>query len=56
MGLIKNVSEEKRKVRWSNSKKSTMVFFATIITIILFILFVALFSWIIASVMSIAGA
>ncbi len=55
MGLISKVSAEKRKVRWSDSRKSTKVFFATIITIILFILFVALFSWIIAGVMSLAG-
>ncbi len=55
MGLMKGVAEEKRKIRWSTSKKSTMVFFATVITIILFILFVALFSWMIASVMNLAA-
>ncbi len=55
MGLIKGVVDEKRKVRWSNTKKTTAVFFATIITIILFVLFVALFSWAIASVMNLAA-
>lgn len=55
MGLFRGVSEERRKVRWSSSKKSTAVFFATVVTIILFILFVALFSWIIASVMNLAA-
>ncbi len=55
MGLIKNLNEEKRKIRWSDSKKSTMVFFATVITIIIFILFVALFSWGIAAVLNLAA-
>ncbi len=54
MGLFKGVAEEKRKIRWSDSKKSTKVFFATLITIILFILFVALFSWGIAALISLA--
>ncbi len=55
MGLIKNLGQEKRKIRWSDSKKSTKVFFATVITIVLFILFVALFSWGIAAVMNLAA-
>ncbi len=55
MGLFKGVAEEKRKVRWSDSKKSTKVFIATVITILLFIFFVAMFSWVIASVMSLAA-
>ncbi len=55
MGLIKGINDEKRKIRWSNGKKTTLVFFATIITIILFVLFVALFSWVIASVMNLAA-
>ncbi len=55
MGLFKGVNEERRKIRWSSSKKSTAVFIATIITILLFILFVALFSWGIAAVMGLAA-
>lgn len=54
MGLFKGVNEERRKVRWSDSKKTSKVFVATIITIALFIIFVALFSWGIAAVMGLA--
>lgn len=55
MGLFKGLAEEKRKTRWSNPKKSTKVFFATIITILLFVLFVSLFSWGIAAVLNLAA-
>ncbi len=55
MGLPKDLAKEKRKIRWSDSKKSTMIFFATLITMLLFILFVALFSWGIAAVMNLAA-
>ncbi len=55
MGLPKELAKEKRKIRWSDPKKSTMVFFATVITIVLFIFFVALFSWAIAAVMNLAA-
>lgn len=55
MGIIKGVNDERRRVRWSDSKKTTKVFVATLITIIIFIVFVALFSWGIAAIMSLAG-
>lgn len=54
MKFFKEVFEEKRKIRWSDSKKSTKVFISTLITIGIFILFVALFSWGIAALIKLA--
>ncbi len=51
MKFLNELGEEKRKVRWSNSKKSTKVFVATLITIGIFILVISLFSWLVALVM-----
>lgn len=53
--FLKEVALEKRRVRWSSSKKSTYVFFATILTIIVFVVIIALFSWAVASLMGLAA-
>ncbi len=53
--FFKEVAVEKRRVRWSTPKKSTYVFFATLITIIVFVLVISLFSWGVASIMALAG-
>ncbi len=54
MKPLKGISEEQRKIRWSDSKKSTAVFIATVVTILIFILLVAGFSWVIASIINLA--
>ena len=44
--FLKEVIEEKRKVKWSTVQKSTAVFFATIVTILVFVSVISLFSWV----------
>ena len=41
---IKNVGEEKRKIRWSTPAKSTKIFFASVLTIFVFVIVIFLFS------------
>lgn len=48
--FLKEVAVEKRRVRWSTPKRSTYVFFATVATIVVFILVIALFSWAVAAI------
>lgn len=55
MKFLKEVAEEKRKIRWSNSNKSTRVFLSTLITILVFVVVIALFSWGVAAIISLAG-
>lgn len=50
--FLKDVGEEKRKIRWSNPTKSTKVFIATIITIVIFVVVIALFSWVVAALIA----
>lgn len=52
--FMREVAAEKRKVRWSSSKKSTYVFFATLITITIFIVIIALFSWGVGAIIGLA--
>lgn len=52
--FLKEVAVEKRRVRWSSQKKSTYVFFATIVTIVLFVVVIALFSWAVAAILELA--
>ncbi len=46
--FLREVSEEKRKIRWSTPKKATMVFISTIVIIVIMVLVISLFSWVIA--------
>lgn len=50
MKFLKGVGEEKRKVRWSTSKKASSVFLSTMIVIVIFIVVISLFSWGIAAI------
>lgn len=52
--FFKEVAVEKRRVRWSTPKKSTYVFFATVTTILVFVVVIALFSWGVAALISLA--
>ncbi|BDU67822.1 MAG: hypothetical protein TYPL_4750 [Candidatus Tyloplasma litorale] len=54
MGILKGVNEERRKIKWSNGRKTTKVFISTIITIFLFVIIISLFSWGIVSIMNLA--
>ena len=55
MKFFKSVSAERRKVRWSSADKSTRVFFATLITITIFVIVIGLFSWGVAAILGLAG-
>lgn len=45
LNFLKNVSAEKRKIRWSSHSKTLRVFFSTLITLLIFIIIIGLFSW-----------
>lgn len=55
MKFFKEVAEEKRKIRWSNTNKSTRVFISTIFTILIFVIVISLFSWGVASLIELAA-
>lgn len=55
MWSLKGLNEERRKIRWSNSSKTTKVFIATIITILIFILIISLFSWGVAAIIELSA-
>lgn len=52
--ISKNVSYEKRRIRWNTTGKTTKAFFATLFVMAVFVLFIGLFTFGMGHLMALA--